>query len=90
MNGVGRNIFGKKPFIGAMLRYIGDGTNSLHEYLDMSEHNSLAAETPRETFMEAAQREMIAFERKEREFRKQSKRERAAELRLPLAKNDQH
>ena len=47
----------------------------------------LLAETPRETFMEAAEREMIAFERKEREFRRRVKEERAAELRLPIEKH---
>ena len=41
-------------------------------------------ETPRDSFMEAAQREMLAFERKEREFRKREKRERAEELHLPV------
>ena len=43
-------------------------------------------ETPRESFMEAAQREMIAFERKEREFRRRKKRERAEELHVPELK----
>ena len=41
------------------------------------------AETSRDSFMEAAQREMLAFERKEREFRKREKRERADELHMP-------
>jgi len=45
------------------------------------------AEKPRDSFMEAAQREMIAFERREREFRKREKQERAEELDLPALKN---
>ena len=40
-------------------------------------------ETPHESFMEAAQRELLAFERKEREFRKREKQERAEELDIP-------
>jgi hypothetical protein len=45
-------------------------------------------ETPRDSFMEAAQREMLAFERREREFRKQVKRERAEELDMPELKKE--
>jgi len=45
-------------------------------------------ETPRDSFMEAAQREMIAFERKEREFRKREKQERAEQLDMPALKNE--
>lgn len=51
---------------------------------------SLLEETPRKSFMEAAEREMFAFERKEREFRKKAKQERAAELGLPLSKTEFH
>ena len=40
-------------------------------------------ETPRDSFMEAAQKELIAFERKEREFRKKVRQERAEELHMP-------
>ena len=40
-------------------------------------------ETPRESFFEAAQKEMIAFERKERELRRQEKQERAEQLHMP-------
>lgn len=43
-------------------------------------------ETPRESFKEAAQREMLAFERKEREFRKRDKQERAQQLDIPALK----
>jgi hypothetical protein len=46
--------------------------------------SSQLAETPRESFLEAAQKELVAFERKEREFRRKAKQERAAELRLPI------
>jgi len=45
-----------------------------------------ATEIPRDHFMEAVQRELIAFERKEREFRKQVKQERARELDMPALK----
>jgi hypothetical protein len=48
--------------------------------------SSQLAETARDSFLEAAQKELIAFEKKEREFRKKAKQERAAELRLPLPK----
>ena len=42
--------------------------------------------SPRKSFMEAAQREMIAFERKERELRQQEKQERAEQLKMPELK----
>ncbi|MBB4395111.1 hypothetical protein [Bradyrhizobium sp. ERR14] len=38
----------------------------------------------RNRLLEAAQQEMIKFERKENEFRKMDRAERAAELHLPL------
>ena len=40
------------------------------------------AEAPRESFMEVAQREMIEFERKERELCRQEKQERAEQLHI--------
>jgi hypothetical protein len=43
-------------------------------------------ETLRDSFMEAAQKELIAFERKEREFRKREKQERAEQLQMPALK----
>lgn len=46
--------------------------------------DTMLAETPRQQFMEVAQQEMIAFEQKEREFRRQAKQERAAALGLPI------
>ena len=45
------------------------------------------AEKPHEFFMEAAQREMVAFELKEREFCKRLKKDRAEELHMPALKN---
>ena len=42
-----------------------------------------SVKTPRESFIEAAQKEMIAFERKERELRRQEKQERAEQLHMP-------
>lgn len=39
----------------------------------------------RNHLLEAAREEMVKFERKENEFRKKDREERAAELRLPLA-----
>jgi hypothetical protein len=41
---------------------------------------------PRDKFLYAAEQELVAFERREREFRKKLKRERAAELPMPLIK----
>jgi hypothetical protein len=51
----------------------------------MTGHTRLAA-TPRDRFLKAAQKELIAFERREREFRKAEREERAAKLQLPLDK----
>ena len=39
----------------------------------------------RNQLLEAAQDEMVKFERKESEFRKRDRQERAAELNLPLS-----
>jgi hypothetical protein len=50
--------------------------------------DTMLAETPRQQFMEVAQQEMIAFERKEREFRRKAKQERAAALGLPIASKE--
>jgi hypothetical protein len=46
--------------------------------------------TPRDNFMDAAQREMIAFEQKEREFRQREKQERADQLDMPALKSGLH
>jgi hypothetical protein len=51
----------------------------------MTGHTQLAV-TPRERFLEAAQKELIAFERREREFRKKDREDRAAKLQLPIDK----
>ena len=48
----------------------------------MTGHAQLAV-TPRDRFLEAAQNELIAFERREREFNRKEKQERAAQLQLP-------
>jgi hypothetical protein len=49
----------------------------------MTGHTQLAV-TPRDRFLEAALKELIAFERREREFTKRQKKEQAAELQLPV------
>lgn len=43
--------------------------------------------TPRERFLEAAQKELAAFERRESEFRKEVRKERAAQLNLPAVQH---
>jgi hypothetical protein len=42
------------------------------------------ATSPRDRFLEAAQKELAAFEQREREFSKKERQERAAELKIPL------
>ena len=44
------------------------------------------AMTPWDRFLKEAEKEMIDFERREIEFRKKEREERAAELHLPLDK----
>jgi hypothetical protein len=44
--------------------------------------------TARERFVQAAQAEMLAFERREARFRKQERNERAAQLHLPIHAGD--
>jgi hypothetical protein len=51
----------------------------------MTGHTQLAV-TPRDRFHEAAQKELIAFESREREFQKRDREERAAKLQIPLNK----
>ena len=46
--------------------------------------------TPRDRFLQAAEKEMINFERREIEFRKRDREERAAELRLQIEKQEIH
>ena len=45
-----------------------------------------SAITPRDRFLETAQKELAAFEQREREFSKKERQERAAQLRLPTDK----
>ena len=49
----------------------------------MTEHTQLAV-TPRDRFLEAARKELIAFERREREFSRKERQERAAQLQIPV------
>jgi|EndMetStandDraft_3_1072993.scaffolds.fasta_scaffold1720446_1 hypothetical protein len=49
----------------------------------MTEHTQLAV-TPRDRFLEAARKELIAFERREREFSRKERQDRAVELNLYL------
>ena len=49
----------------------------------MTGHTQLAI-TPRDRFLEAAQKELAAFERREREFSNKERQERAAELQIPI------
>jgi hypothetical protein len=51
----------------------------------MTTHTQLAI-TPRDRFLRLAEKEMIDFERREIEFRKKERDERAAQLGLPLKK----
>jgi hypothetical protein len=53
----------------------------------MAEHNVIGA-TARGRFMQAAQNEMAKFERREIEFRKKDRAERAAELRIPTGMDE--
>jgi hypothetical protein len=52
----------------------------------MTGSTQLAA-TPRDRFLEAAQKELIAFEKRESEFRKMLRKERAEQLELPDKSN---
>ncbi len=53
----------------------------------MTGHTQLAV-TPRDRFIQAAEQELIAFERREREFIKKERRERAAELQIPVGNGE--
>lgn len=46
--------------------------------------------TPRDRVLEAARKELVKFERRESEFRRKDREERAAELRLPLEEMNVH
>jgi hypothetical protein len=56
---------------------------------NMTGHTQLAI-TPRDRFLETAQKELVAFERREREFSKQDRKERAAELQIPVLEKELH
>jgi hypothetical protein len=47
---------------------------------------TLLAITPRDRFLQAAEKEFVAFERRELEFLKRDREERAAKLQVPLDK----
>jgi hypothetical protein len=55
----------------------------------MTGHTQLVI-TPRDRFLEAAQKELIEFELREREFSKKEKQERAAELQIPVERSRQY
>jgi hypothetical protein len=55
----------------------------------MTGHTQLAV-TPRDRFLQAAEKELIAFERREREFLKRDREERAAKLQIPFDKIAAH
>ena len=55
----------------------------------MAGHTQLAI-TPRDRFLQAAEKELVAFERREREFQKKDREERAARLQIPLDKIAAH
>jgi len=45
-------------------------------------------ESPRDDFMLVAEKELMAFERRERELRKQERKERAQQLKLPALERE--
>jgi hypothetical protein len=49
----------------------------------MTGHTQLAI-TPRDRFLQAAQKEVAAFEERDRQFSKKERKERAAELQIPV------
>ncbi len=55
----------------------------------MTGHSQLAI-TPRDRYLQAAQQELIRFEERENEFRKRVRKERAAELQLPVEREQDH
>ncbi len=55
----------------------------------MTGHTQLAI-TPRDRFLQAAEKEMIAFEQREAKFRQQERQERAADLHRVLEKIEIH
>jgi hypothetical protein len=73
---------GREPFVGSNTWISCKGTGQ-SEGCVMTEHTELAI-TPRDRFLKAAEKELIAFERREREFLKKDREERAAKLQIPL------
>jgi hypothetical protein len=55
----------------------------------MTRHTQLAV-TSRDRFLQAAQKELAAFEQREKEFSKKDKKERAARLQLPIERPGLH
>ena len=55
----------------------------------MTRHTQLAV-TPRDRFLEAAEKELAAFEEREREFSRKERRERAAQLQIPVERPGLH
>lgn len=51
----------------------------------MTRHTQLAV-TPRDRYLEAAQKELVAFEQREREFSRKERQERAAQLQISFEK----
>ena len=45
-------------------------------------------ESPRDDFMSVAEKELIAFERRERELRRQERKERPKQLKLPVLERE--
>jgi hypothetical protein len=59
-------------------------TGEVAKEMLMAGHTQIAI-APRDRFLQAAEKEMIKFERQEKEFRKKERADRAAELHLPTA-----
>jgi hypothetical protein len=55
----------------------------------MTGHTQLAV-TPHDRFLQAVYRELTEFERREREFLRKERQERAAELQIPAQKDELH
>lgn len=66
-----------------------EARGSIDGVREMTEHTQLAI-TPRGRFLEMAQKELAAFEQREREFSRKEREERAAELQIPLHKSELH
>ncbi|MDD1527095.1 hypothetical protein C7U92_05795 [Bradyrhizobium sp. WBOS7] len=69
------------PNLFAVPGLLQDETAILGTVMTDNEHHETSRRHP---LLEAAREELIKFERKENEFRKKDREERASELRLPL------